>query len=138
MTPAIHKDKKWPVFLCYRRTDGRRSAEQLFRLLHGKQVELEGRESVEPDVFLDSEMPAVADWRRFHGEALQASRALVLVCSPGARPDLGVHDWVYTCGFASRASRGLRPRFLGRLAESQARSVAAGALAICSGLLCLG
>ncbi|MSP63430.1 MAG: tetratricopeptide repeat protein [Myxococcales bacterium] len=39
-------------------------------------------------------------------------------------------------GFACRASRGLRPRTLGRRTEGTPRSGPPGALAICSGMLC--
>jgi hypothetical protein len=47
------------------------------------------------DVYLDQTMPAVADWRDIHRPYLERARALIVVCTPGAKIDEGPEDWVH-------------------------------------------
>lgn len=90
--------KVFRVFICYRQTDGGAAAEWLHSQLHGRKMNLDIDEDGEPhtlDVYLDKSGPAVSDWRAVHQPALQLSRALLLVCSPGACVQHGRHDWVH-------------------------------------------
>lgn len=86
------------VFTCYRRQDGAWLAEWLHQTLHGERlVDARGTQRV-IEVYYDVAAPGVPDWKKLHFPSLQASHALVLVCTPGVSKDLsrrGHPDWVY-------------------------------------------
>jgi len=87
----------WPVFICYRQDDGKDAARWLAHHLNRLRLTFvpEGYDS-EPqlEVYFDEIAPAVEDWTKVHGPALERSRALLLICSPGAFADFGEKDWV--------------------------------------------
>ena len=100
-TAAIEKrttaTPQWPIFICYRQDDGKDAARWLAERLNHRPLPFvpEGYETEpELDVYFDEIAPAVADWTKIHGPALERSRALLLVCSPGAFADFGENDWV--------------------------------------------
>jgi hypothetical protein len=77
----------WPVFVCYRQTDGRRIAEWLFTLLNGVIVPQENdsndsaRLAPRLDVYFDKAAPGVGDWTAVHEPYLKRARAFILVCT---------------------------------------------------------
>jgi len=95
-TPQAPIDARqlWPIFICYRQADGLSAARRLHELLDKRQVTGSKGEQIELDVYLDQTMPAVADWRELHKPYLERARAIIVVCSPGAKIDEGPHDWV--------------------------------------------
>lgn len=84
----------WPIFICYRQVDGLPAARRLHELLDKQTVSGPDGEQIELDVYLDQTMPAVADWRELHRPYLERARAILVVCSPGAKIDEGPNDWV--------------------------------------------
>lgn len=90
----------WPVFICYRQSDGRRVAERIFHLLNGILVPQDGTVDSSPvqarlDVYFDQTAPAVGDWTVVQEPYLKRARAFILVCTPGARLVEGTGDWVH-------------------------------------------
>jgi WD40 repeat protein len=91
----------WPVFICYRQTDGRRIAERLFALLSDVIVPQEtytndsARLAPRLDVYFDKAAPGVGDWTAVHEPYLKRARAFILVCTPGAKLFEGEKDWVH-------------------------------------------
>jgi WD40 repeat protein len=91
----------WPVFICYRQTDGRRIAERLYTLLNGVIVPQEtdtsdsARLAPRLDVYFDKAAPGVGDWTAVHEPYLKRARAFILVCTPGAKLIEGEKDWVH-------------------------------------------
>jgi formylglycine-generating enzyme required for sulfatase activity len=86
------------VFLCYRRNDGAWYAEWLNEHLSGAEFTDSGGSRCRIRTYYDKIAPGVADWKSLHFPSLQASQALVLVCTPGIAKDLskrGHPDWVY-------------------------------------------
>src|SRR5688572_23410628 len=86
------------LFLCYRRTDGKKAADWLFENMEGATLD------VQPDsrpgdsrlrVYLDISTPAVGDWTKLHRQALEQAGALLLVVTPGVYADFGATDWVH-------------------------------------------
>lgn len=89
------KTELWPVFICYRQADGLATATRLHEMLDKREVKREGGRPIVLDVYLDQTMPAVADWRELHRPYLERARALIVVCSPGAKIREGDDDWVH-------------------------------------------
>jgi hypothetical protein len=88
----------FPVFLCYRRTDGAWHAEWSYNLLKGQLINLDPSSPAQIEPYYDVTAPAIADWRKYHLPSLQRAKALILVCTPGIATDLskpGYDDWVY-------------------------------------------
>jgi formylglycine-generating enzyme required for sulfatase activity len=86
------------VFLCYRRNDGAWYAEWLNEHLSEAEFTDSGGSRCRIRTYYDKTAPGVADWKSLHFPSLQASQALVLVCTPGIAKDLskrGHPDWVY-------------------------------------------
>jgi flagellar motor protein MotB len=83
-----------PVFLCYRRTDGIRTAKWLYKHLHGKTVEGLGV-GASIHVYFDVETPSVPDWTQIHRPSLEGSRAFIFLATPGAFAPGGPEDWVH-------------------------------------------
>ena len=75
----------WPIFICYRQVDGLTAARRLHELLDKSEVTGPKGERILLDVYLDQTMPAVADWREIHRPYLERARALIVVCTPGAK-----------------------------------------------------
>lgn len=89
---------KWQVFICYRRVDGSDTAFWLYKALHGRSLPTELTESEvapELDVYFDQASPAVGDWHQVHKPALEKSRALIVVCTPGLYGRIDGQDWVH-------------------------------------------
>lgn len=85
----------WPIFICYRQVDGLPAARRLHELLDKCEVKGPNGELIRFDVYLDQTMAAVADWREIHRPYLERARALIVVCTPGAKIDEGPDDWVH-------------------------------------------
>jgi hypothetical protein len=86
------------VFLCYRRNDGSWYAEWLNEHLSEAEFTDPGGSRCRIRTYYDKTAPGVGDWKSLHFPSLQASQALVLVCTPGIAKDLskrGYPDWVY-------------------------------------------
>ena len=89
------KPQLWPIFICYRQSDGLAVARRLHELLDKHETAGPSGEQIRLDVYLDQTMAAVADWRELHKPYLEKARALLVVCSPGAKIDEGPDDWVH-------------------------------------------
>ena len=86
----------WPVFICYRQDDGKDIAQWLYDNLHTEKLSIPGSDQdVACDVYFDQTAAAVDDWTRIHQPALERARALLFVCTPGARSSFGPDDWVH-------------------------------------------
>jgi len=85
----------WPIFICYRRVDGGAAAQRLYEMLNKWQTAGLDGATVQLDVYLDIATPGVADWQSWHRPYLEKARALVVICTPGAKIDEGPNDWVH-------------------------------------------
>ncbi len=88
------------AFICYRQSDGRATAKRLHALLQGQKVPVpaEGSDGLETpvlDIYFDLAAPGVGDWSEVHEPALKRSRALIVICTPGAKLHEGKDDWVH-------------------------------------------
>jgi hypothetical protein len=87
------------VFICYRRVDGKTAAQWLHDHLQGRSIELSwsdgSKELRKLEVYLDTATPAVSNWKKYHHPALEQSRAMLLVVSPGLRTRLNKDDFVH-------------------------------------------
>ena len=75
----------WPIFICYRRTDGTAVARRLYRILDKWQTTGPEGHPVQLDVYLDETMPGVQDWQALHRPYLEKARAIIVICTPGAK-----------------------------------------------------
>ena len=92
------------AFICYRQTDGRVAAEWLFRQFNGREVTPSDSDTPQRlTVYLDATAPAVSDWVALHRPALELSRVMFIVCSPGAYARQGKR-----IGFTVKSSGGSR------------------------------
>ncbi len=92
--------EKWPVFICYRQSDGKDAANAVYDLLHGQEVT-----SIDPqtgeetayvlDVYFDQTAPVDKDWTAIHEPYLKRSRAFIIICTPGVKLNEGQGDWVH-------------------------------------------
>ncbi len=90
----------WPVFICYRQTDGMEAARRVYELLHGSSVPLPAESDARErlpliDAYFDQAAPGVEDWTRFHEPHLKRARAIIVICTPGAKLNEGESDWVH-------------------------------------------
>lgn len=88
----------WQVFLCYRRVDGSETALWLYKVLQGRELPGSLTDSNFPPklkVYFDQAAPAVGDWHQVHKPALEQSRALIVICTPGLSVRLEEEDWVH-------------------------------------------
>lgn len=91
---------KWPVFICYRQSDGKMAAARIFDLLQNQTVPLPP-ESVSQealpllDVYFDQAAPGVEDWMAVHEPYLKRARAIIVICTPGSKLNEGKLDWVH-------------------------------------------
>ncbi len=86
------------AFLCYRRNDGGWYAEWLNNHLSEMTYADPSGHSCCVQLYYDKTAPGVSDWKSLHFPSLQASRALIFICTPGVSKDLsqkGRPDWVY-------------------------------------------
>ena len=91
---------KWPIFICYRQSDGKAVARRTHDLLHGHTVtsvdpESGATVSYELDVYFDQAAPAAGDWTEIHEPYLKRARAFIVVCTPGAKLKESNGDWVH-------------------------------------------
>jgi hypothetical protein len=92
--------EQWPVFICYRQSDGMATARRLYERLHGLALPLvadAGEASAPPelDVYFDQAAPGVEDWKSIHEPYLKRARAMLVICTPGAKLVEGNDDWVH-------------------------------------------
>jgi hypothetical protein len=100
LTPIIQPMTNWPIFICYRQSDGTLAAERIYSLLQHQSVPIEmetsdGRESPRLDVYFDQAAPGVGDWTSVHEPYLKRARAIIIICTPGAKLNEGSEDWVH-------------------------------------------
>jgi hypothetical protein len=91
-------EEHWQIFICYRQVDGVNMARWLFESLHERRLPNAISAQQEPPrlaVYFDQAAPAVANWHEVHRPALESSRALLLVCTPGLYARLDGEDWVH-------------------------------------------
>ncbi len=91
---------KWPVFICYRQSDGMTAAARLFELLQDQVVPMpkEADPTVanpQLDVYFDQAAPGVEDWTAVHEPYLKRARAFIVICTPGSKLNEGSSDWVH-------------------------------------------
>jgi hypothetical protein len=91
---------KWPIFICYRQSDGVLTAERIFNLLQHQQIgtdkdSVKHVESPHLDVYFDQAAPGVGDWTAVHEPYLKRARAIIIICTPGAKLNEGSQDWVH-------------------------------------------
>jgi WD40 repeat protein len=113
---------RWPVFICYRQSDGTRTAQWIYELLKGQTVQLpqQGDKPAELatlDVYLDQATPGVGDWTAVHEPYLKRARAFVMVCSPAAKLFEGASDWVHKEISWWLENRGTAPVLIDALGE---------------------
>jgi len=89
------KPKLWPIFICYRRIDGIDTARRLLTILNKKQTTDAGGQLIQFDVYLDEAMPGVENWNSLQQPYLQKARAIIVVCTPGAKLYEGDGDCVH-------------------------------------------
>ena len=85
----------WPIFICYRRVDGHAAARRLYEMLDKWQTTAAESQPIQIDAYLDDNMPGIPDWRAMHTPYLEKARAIVVVCTPGAKLNEGPDDWVH-------------------------------------------
>jgi hypothetical protein len=85
----------WPIFICYRRSDGIAVARRLHEMLDKWQTAGPEGQPIQLDAYLDETMPGVADWKGLHRPYLEKARAIIVVCTPGAKLNEGPADWVH-------------------------------------------
>lgn len=94
-TNVSAKPQLWPIFICYRRVDGSVAARRLHEMLDKVETNGPDGESIQLDVYLDETMPGVEDWKKLHGPYLEKARAIMVVCTPGAKLKEEPEDWVH-------------------------------------------
>jgi serralysin len=82
------------IFICYRRTDGKKAARWLYDRLRVQTFPHEGHAAQPLELYVDIETPHVGDWTDVHQQALTNATALLLVVTPGVFSSLGPGDWV--------------------------------------------
>lgn len=90
--------KKLHIFLCYRQVDGKEAAFALYKLLHQRKHSLVIENEpidYELNVYFDQATPAISNWRDLHQPALEAARAMVVICTPGLYSRLEEEDWAH-------------------------------------------
>lgn len=90
----------WSVFICYRQVDGLTAAARTYELLNEQVVPLTGETGHEDgsarlDVYFDQTAPGVEDWTAVHEPFLKRARAMIVICTPGAKLYDGPKDWVH-------------------------------------------
>lgn len=85
----------WPIFICYRRVDGSSAARRLYEILDQRRDTGPDNQPIQLDVYLDETVPGVADWKAMHRPYLEKARALIVICTPGAKLNEGANDWVH-------------------------------------------
>lgn len=87
---------RWPIFICYRQADGKVAAARIFALLHERAVPTASDGTAEPvlDVYFDQAAPGVGDFTTVHESFLKRARAMIIICTPGAKLHEGPDDWV--------------------------------------------
>ncbi|MEM8685715.1 MAG: hypothetical protein AAGF81_00190 [Pseudomonadota bacterium] len=90
----------WPVFICYRQSDGKDSARWVHDLLRERPVPVVEHDAGDHDppkldVYFDQTAPGVGDWTAIHEPYLKLSRAFIIICTPGAKLNEGENDWVH-------------------------------------------
>ena len=92
--------RKWPIFICYRQSDGVSAAARIYNLLQDQPVpgiNDAGQYDDPPqlDVYFDQAAPGVEDWTVIHEPYLKRARAIIVICTPGAKLNEGQKDWVH-------------------------------------------
>ena len=88
---------RWPIFICYRQADGKVAAARIFGLLHERAVPTaqDGTDPPVLDVYFDQAAPGVGDFTTVHESFLKRARAMIVICTPGAKLNEGPGDWVH-------------------------------------------
>jgi hypothetical protein len=87
-----------PVLVSYRRVDGSDIAHWLRESLNARSI-TQNKGSLQTvstlSVYLDRAQPAVSDWELSLSQELERARALIVVCTPGAKYEFGPDDCLY-------------------------------------------
>ena len=84
-------DTQIELFICYRRVDGTAYARAIFDLLDDYAIQESNEQPRRLRVYFDQESAAVPDWKADIRSALESSKALVVVSTPGLRTDFRDH-----------------------------------------------
>ncbi len=100
MIGSTSSTQRWPIFICYRQADGKSAAARIFELLNDQSVPTAhsaGTGDAAPvlDVYFDQAAPGVEDWMAVHEPFLKRARAIIVICTPGAKLNEGAGDWVH-------------------------------------------
>jgi len=74
----------WDVFICYRQTDGKVTAEWLYDRLENRPLPVAMSRPPRIRCYLDRRAAAGSNWRILNAAALQKARAMIVVCTTGA------------------------------------------------------
>jgi hypothetical protein len=90
----------WPIFICYRQADGTVAAARIYTLLQDRAVPVPSEADQKDkrpmlDVYFDQAAPGVEDWTAIHEPYLKRARAIIVICTPGAKLNEGQQDWVH-------------------------------------------
>ncbi len=85
----------WPIFICYRRADGIETAHRLHEILDKWETIGPDGNAIQIDAYLDETMPGVEDWKELHRPYLEKARAMIVICTPGAKINEGPNDYVH-------------------------------------------
>jgi len=93
-------ESSWPIFICYRQSDGMEAAEWIYKVLENQEISLRSGKNARDhnprlNVYFDQAASVVDDWTTVHEPYLKLSRAFILICTPGAKIYEGVNDWVH-------------------------------------------
>lgn len=97
MSDAPEPTDAWPIFICYRQADGQPTAARIYELLDKEPVPMADADKTQPelDVYYDQAAPGVSDWTAVHEPFLKRARAMILICTPGAKLHEGPGDIVH-------------------------------------------
>ena len=90
----------WPIFICYRQSDGMPAAMRIFELLRDREVPRPNESDPDAppprlDIYFDQAAPGVSDWQAVHEPYLKRARAMIVICTPGSKLNEGPSDWVH-------------------------------------------
>jgi TIR domain len=82
------------VFICYRQVDGSETADWLHTVLQGQPIPSATKPAPRIRFYVDRYTAAGPNWREVNSAALRTARAMIVVCTPGAKVDEGPSDEV--------------------------------------------
>jgi WD40 repeat protein len=91
------KQSVFRIFIAYRQgaDEGDACARFLFQSLHGRSIDAEDGSERKIEVYFDHDAPAISDFRLKWKADLRTSKAMLLICSPGAAQARSGRDWLH-------------------------------------------